>query len=420
MATIQQKFNSLGGANTFGAAVGALNKVDLQFTEQDEKPNGKPGKPVEVTEHVGEFQRYQHGVIAVHKEVDKNAFAVLGPIFPLAKWGPNSTLGWPTGDSTEVKKDGKSVGWSSQFQSQSLYLQAGKSAAITLTDPIRRKYEDLGGPAGWLGFPLGAKKATSDGRGSFVEFEHGVIVSGDTGTHEVHGLIRKEWQSGGGVKGLGFPLTDELTIPGGSNRFSDFENGVISWTNGAKVATNVASLSIPFNGQTFPIPPNEVIAQVGAVVARLIRNVKLAPPAEKLTITTPTGFRIMDGKGFTTGYAHSGNRAINRRLRTRTGLNLGISGAPDADITLDLDIVVNFDAAKGEVVGSIYKWWYHVHMGWPAGDDDAKKVGDKLKEVIGKLVGVPQVITSPNLPAGIQILSLKTMTDGSIAVFLGS
>jgi hypothetical protein len=416
MSTIQQKFSSLGGAKEFGAPIGKLEKVDVTDTEDGTNAQGKPTKPIKVTEHIGEFQLYQHGVIAVHKEVNKLAFGVHGPIFPLSKWGPGSALGWPTGDSQEIKKNGKSVGWSSAFESQSLYMSAGASAAITLSDPIRRKYEDLGGPAGWLGFPLGGKKATPDGRGSFVEFEHGIIVSGDTGTHEVHGLIRKRWEAMGAEKGLGFPLTDELPIAGTKNKFSDFENGVIRWINGDKTATNVAPLNATIGGQKFPVSRDDVIAKIGTLVAQIIGKVKLSPPAESLTITVPTSFRILDGKGLTTGYAHSGNHAINRRLRTRTCLNLGISGGPDASIVLDLDVVVSFDSAKSTVVGSIYEWWYDVHIGWPAGDSDAKKIADKLKSEIGPLVGVPQKIASA--PAGVSILSLKTMADGSIDVFL--
>lgn len=147
MSTIQQKFVSLGGAQEFGAAVGALNKVDVTSTEQDTGPNGKPTKPVKVTEHIGEFQRYQKGVIAIHAEVNKNAFAVHGPIFPLTKWGPGSTLGWPSGDSQQVMKGGKSAGWSSAFDAQSLYLKAGESAAIALTGPIAASTRVSAAPA---------------------------------------------------------------------------------------------------------------------------------------------------------------------------------------------------------------------------------------------------------------------------------
>jgi len=157
------EFSKSAVVRQFGAPIGKLEKVDVTDTEDGTNAQGKPTKPIKVTEHIGEFQLYQHGVIAVHKEVNKLAFGVHGPIFPLSKWGPGSALGWPTGDSQEIKKNGKSVGWSSAFESQSLYLSAGASAAITLSDPIRRKYEDLGGPAGWLGFPLGGKKATPDG-----------------------------------------------------------------------------------------------------------------------------------------------------------------------------------------------------------------------------------------------------------------
>jgi len=419
MATIQQKFSSLGGAQEFGAAVGALQKVDVTDTETGTTPNGKPVKPVKVTEHIGEYQKYQKGVIAIHTETNKNAFAVHGPMFQLAKWGPGSTLGWPSGDSQQVMKAGKPVGWASAFDAQTLYLKAGDSAAIALSGAIRSKYESLGGPGGWLGFPLHGIRTTADGRGTFVDFEHGLILSGPTGTHEVHGLIRKQWAALGSTKGLGFPLTDELPVPGATaNRFSDFEDGVIHWTSGQPSATQVSPFagSIP-GGPTLPISPVAAMQLVASKVSSIVSGLKLDPPATKLDIVLPTMFRL-DGQGFTTGYAHNGNQAINRRLRTRTMLKLELDGAPDADITLDLDVLATFDAAKQEVHGTIYQWWYHVHIGWPAGDDDAKKIGSVLEAKMKPFVGTPMKIADATVPAGVHLLSLKTMADGSINVFV--
>ena len=417
MSTIQQKFSSLGGAQEFGAAVGALHKVDVTETEHDIGPNGKPTKPVKVTEHIGEFQSYQKGVIAIHTELNKNAFAVHGPIFQLASWGPSSTLGWPSGDSQKVMKGGKAAGWSSAFDAQSLYLKAGDSAAIALAGPIRSKYESLGGPGGWLGFPLHGIRKTADGRGTFVDFEHGIILSGDAGTHEVHGLIRQQWASLGSTNGLGFPLADELPVPGAiANRFSDFEDGVIHWTNGQPSATQVKAFtsSAP---PTFPITPAAAVGLVAGKVTSIVGGLKLDPPAQKVDIIIPTTFRF-DGQGFTTGYAQNGNVAINRRLRTRTLLKVEIDGGPDADVTLDLDVLAFFDAAKQQVVGMIYEWWYDVHIGWPAGDAAAKKVGSALVTQMQPFVGMPMKIADVAVPNGVHLLSLKTMPDGSINVFV--
>jgi hypothetical protein len=283
----------------------------------------------------------------------------------------------------------------------------------------RSKYESLGGPGGWLGFPLHGIRKTADGQGTFVDFEHGLILSGDTGTHEVHGLILQQWAKLGSTKGLGFPLTDELPVPGATaNRFSDFEDGVIHWASGQTSATTVAPFtgSIP-NGPTLPITPGAAIGLVAGKVASIVGGLKLDPPATKLDIVVPTMFRL-DGQGFTTGYSHNGNQGINRRLRTRTLLKLELDGAPDADITLDLDVLASFDAAKQEVVGTISAWWYHVHIGWPAGDDDAKKIGSVLEAKMKPFVGKPMKIADAKVPDGVHMLSLKTMSDGSINVFV--
>src|SRR5256885_7123688 len=55
-------------------------------------------------------------------------------------------------------------------------------------------------------------------------------------------------------------------------------------------------------------------------------------------------------------------------------------------------------AAKQEVVGTIYQWWYHVHIGWPAGDDDAKKIGSVLEAKMKPFVGKPMKIADAMVP----------------------
>src|SRR5262249_1264733 len=78
------------------------------------------------------------------------------------------------------------------------------------------------------------------GGGHFVAYQHGAIYwKPSVGPHEVHGLIRQKWvQLGAQLNAsLGYPITDEKpTMSGSSNRFSDFENGVVRWTSGASSA----------------------------------------------------------------------------------------------------------------------------------------------------------------------------------------
>lgn len=102
---------------------------------------------------------------------------------------------------------------------------------------IDDKYNSLGGPAGFLGYPIdeGAgdqEMDTADGRGRCRDFQGGSIYwLSQTGAYEVHGDIRVKWAQLRGERGfLGFPVTDELGTPDGHGRFNHFEGGSIYWT----------------------------------------------------------------------------------------------------------------------------------------------------------------------------------------------
>ncbi len=94
------------------------------------------------------------------------------------------------------------------------------------------RYREAGGPGGFLGFPLTDELPTPDRVGRFNHFQGGSIYwSPSTGAHEVHGAIRATWESLAWERGfLGFPLTDELPTPDGVGRFSHFQGGSIYWT----------------------------------------------------------------------------------------------------------------------------------------------------------------------------------------------
>lgn len=68
------------------------------------------------------------------------------------------------------------------------------------------------------------------GRGRVSVFQKArVYWSKTTGAHEVHGGILARYLKEGGAAGvLGFPVTDEYSIPGGAR--SDFERGSIEWS----------------------------------------------------------------------------------------------------------------------------------------------------------------------------------------------
>ena len=105
---------------------------------------------------------------------------------------------------------------------------------------ILAKYEALGGPGGFLGFPLTDERDAAGGRMS--SFEGGDIYwSAPTGAHEVHGAIREAYLQRGGPDRSGLPTTDEVSWLAGDGsgaevRYSMFANGdVLAWVDGIGV-----------------------------------------------------------------------------------------------------------------------------------------------------------------------------------------
>ena len=97
---------------------------------------------------------------------------------------------------------------------------------------IRDKWSSLGLERSFLGYPLTDELTTPDGRGRYNHFQGGSIYwTLDTGAHEVHGAIRDKWSSLGWERGsLGYPKSDELTMPDGVGRYNDFQRGSIYWS----------------------------------------------------------------------------------------------------------------------------------------------------------------------------------------------
>jgi uncharacterized protein with LGFP repeats len=97
---------------------------------------------------------------------------------------------------------------------------------------IAKKWQSLGGPAGFLGLPLTDETGTPDGVGRFNHFQRGSIYwTPQTQAHEVHGVIRDKWAAMGWERSsLGYPISDELPIGDGIGRYSNFQGGTLFWS----------------------------------------------------------------------------------------------------------------------------------------------------------------------------------------------
>jgi uncharacterized protein with LGFP repeats len=136
-------------------------------------------------------------------------------------------LGLPISD--EVSLPG---GRKSEFQGGTIYWSPD-SDAREVHGAIRERYHQLGGPAGFLGFPTSDEsdvlpRSNQPSGGKVSHFQRGAIYwTGRTGAFEVHGAIRElyETQLGGPLGKLGYPLSNETNLPNSDIRYNDFERG---------------------------------------------------------------------------------------------------------------------------------------------------------------------------------------------------
>ncbi|BCW78026.1 polysaccharide deacetylase family protein [Arthrobacter sp. NicSoilC5] len=142
--------------------------------------------------------------------------------------GPAGFLGFPLTDETATPGI---PGRYNNFAGGTIYWSPATGAHET-HGSIGGHYAELGGPAGFLGFPLTDETGTPDGVGRFNHFAGGSIYwSPATGAHEIHGSIGGHYAELGGPAGfLGFPLTDETGTPDGVGRFNHFAGGSIYWS----------------------------------------------------------------------------------------------------------------------------------------------------------------------------------------------
>lgn len=88
-----------------------------------------------------------------------------------------------------------------------------------------REYRDT------LGCPQTDEQTAPDGVGRFSVFDGGSIYwSPSTDAHAIWGLIRDKWAAMGWEKGsLGYPTSDELSLPDGAGKRQVFQGGSLYW-----------------------------------------------------------------------------------------------------------------------------------------------------------------------------------------------
>lgn len=139
-----------------------------------------------------------------------------------------SPLGGRTSGVGRDPRNGGTVGY---FQHGAIYDTVGLGVRVVWGE-VWNQYGRLGGVTGFLGYPVTNELVLPGGVGRAQIFQGGSIYwSPATGAHEVHGGIRDAWGRTGWERGpLGYPLTDERGTPDGIGRYNHFQGGSVYWS----------------------------------------------------------------------------------------------------------------------------------------------------------------------------------------------
>lgn len=169
-------------------------------------------------------QQFENGV--VYWSISTGAHYLKGAIRSLYEATPGTALrlGLPTSDENVL-----SAGVAQVFQRGQIHW-AGTTGAQATYGAIQAYWSRNGWETGWLGYPTGPEIDNLKGGGASQSFQGGTVFwNGETGTTAaVKGATLKRFGQLGFESGrLGYPVTDEFAVPGGTAQI--FDNGQIHW-----------------------------------------------------------------------------------------------------------------------------------------------------------------------------------------------
>jgi hypothetical protein len=111
--------------------------------------------------------------------------------------------------------------------------------ALPVWGSISLKYRNLGEQGSYLRASAGPVRQVGDGKGAYVQYQGGKIVTNHTnGTRAVPSFIDEKWQAMGGPRGvMGYPASDQITGLRDSGWIQIFANGAV--TDSASTTTQV-------------------------------------------------------------------------------------------------------------------------------------------------------------------------------------
>jgi serine protease len=163
-----------------------------------------------------------------------NAAALVGVSDPIAQKRSDPAMAF-LGNAVGARQAYAGGGQGQAYQYGWIYYTAA-TGAHQVGGAILTRYQQYGGPTGFLGFPATDETSTPNRAGRYNYFPQAggaVYWTPATGAHLVYGAIRATWVGTGSEAGpLGFPTTDEMGTPDGIGRYNHFsKNGSVYWTS---------------------------------------------------------------------------------------------------------------------------------------------------------------------------------------------
>lgn len=188
--------------------------------------SGYLGFPIagEVTQDSWARQSFEHG--SAYWSAETSTVFTRGAIHDayLQSGGYEGRYGYPL--TSEVSEHG---GVRQEYQNNATAYWSSASGAGFVRGGIGSTYKSLGGPASFLGFPVGEEVTTGDW--ARQEFQRGILYwSQQTGVVVVRGAIRDEFIAQGAAFGdWGYPLTSEIQESAGVRQ--EYQKVTVRWTS---------------------------------------------------------------------------------------------------------------------------------------------------------------------------------------------
>ncbi len=221
-----------GAANYAGKGLEVISRMSTQtFVDYASRTNVKPVvrfRPSGV--HSWEYWQFEMAQAWPYianalnvPEADRGAQCT--PIGLIAEATKSGVIGSCVNDEYVTGENGK--GRAQDFRGGTAFWSPD-TGAHAIFGAILAKYNGLGGPSGWLGFPTTGETKTPDGRGRFVHFEHGSIYwTPQNGAYAIPGDMMKAWGEAGYETGpLGYPVAEATQV--GKGYVQQFENGYLT------------------------------------------------------------------------------------------------------------------------------------------------------------------------------------------------